>query len=320
MRSSIFTLDMPLDEEIVFHKWEFSPTEHQLPVVTAEEAGPRVTLITGIHGDEVNGPYIAWKLIRRFTEHPEDIVNGLVRIIPAANPFGLHLSSHAWPFDQMDINSMFPGYLAGETTQRIAAHLFHEVSSSDFCINIHSGTHNLFELPQVRLYESCHNHESAARNFGLPLVWLRKATHPLDKTLFASQVGRAGIATFTIHAGQAQRVDVFAAEDTYSGILRFLAGIGVIRAVAPDPTSMPSLVVTSEQIIDVVSPDAGLFMTEQETGINIRKGDVVGSLVDPCVGGPPVIVKSPVDGLLITLKVHPVTYEGDLLARIATRQ
>lgn len=316
MRSAIFTLDMPLDEELVFHKWEFSPMEHR-PLLAGDEPGPRVAMITGVHGDEVNGPYVAWKLIRRFTEHPEEIVNGLVRIIPAANPFGLHLSSHTWPFDQMDINSMFPGYLAGETTQRIAAHLWREVSSSDYCINVHAGTNNLFELPQVRLYESCHEHEAAARLFGLPLVWLRNATHPLDKTLFASQIGRVGIATFTIHAGQAQRVDVFAAEDTYRGILRFLAGIGVTKPLPPDPTAMPSLVVSSDRIHDVVSPDAGLFMSELEPGIRIKRGDVVGTLVDPCVGGPPVTVTSPADGLLITLKIHPVTYEGDLLARIA---
>ncbi len=46
---------------------------------------------------------------------------GRVIVIPAVNVLGVNTRSRRWPFDGTDINRMFPGYDAGETTQRIAA-------------------------------------------------------------------------------------------------------------------------------------------------------------------------------------------------------
>lgn len=39
-----------------------------------------------------------------------------------------------WPSDGTDINRMFPGYDAGETTQKIADRLFNKINQCTFII------------------------------------------------------------------------------------------------------------------------------------------------------------------------------------------
>lgn len=308
MRTEFYNFDMPLHENLSFNKWEFE--------AESKTDGPRISFIAGLNGDELNGLYIAWKLIRYFRENPTALKKGSIRILPAANPIATNLASHEWPFDKSDLNKMFPGYDKGETIQRIAAILFNEIKDSDYIINFHTITEMVQELPQVRLFDPNHKFEELAKEFGLKLVWKRAATHPIQKTFFSAQMGSLGIPSFAIHLGAARRMNPYLAASTFDGILHFLKSLGVIED-SPPPPNTEILVCENHNLHEVYSPDAGLFMIETQLGAELKKGDILGRIIDPITGDEALRVESPVSGLLSTIRIHPLTYEGNLLARIA---
>ena len=51
---------------------------------------------------------------------------------------------------------------------------------------------------------------------------------------------------------------------------------------------------------------------------NVKKGDLIGEVVDPFEGTVKQQIRTAKGGLLFTLRAYPVVYEGDLLARILT--
>ena len=60
-----------------------------------------------------------------------------VRILPAVNVLGLNTRSRLWPFDGSDLNRMFPGYDAGETTQRIASAVLAATEPAESRVDAH---------------------------------------------------------------------------------------------------------------------------------------------------------------------------------------
>ena len=50
----------------------------------------------------------------------------------------------------------------------------------------------------------------------------------------------------------------------------------------------------------------------------VKKGDLIGEVVDPFEGTVKQQIRTAKGGLLFTLRAYPVVYEGDLLARILT--
>ena len=115
---------------------------------------------------------------------------------------GVNTRSRRWPFDRTDINRMFPGYDAGETTQRIADAVLQATRTAHYRIDIHSSNLDFEELPQVRLYEPSEDERASAMLFGLPAV-IERATD----SVFTSTLGHAwracGGENFVIQAGRA---------------------------------------------------------------------------------------------------------------------
>lgn len=312
--SEIFRLEMPLHEEMRLRAWRFGP----------EEATPRIGILAGIHGDEWNGPYLAYLLARRLAEfEAKDRVRGRITIIPSGNPLGFNLGSRFWPFDETNLNALFPGYDRGETTQRITAAIFEALSDSDYCIDLHASNRQIKEIPQVRLFEGSHAFTDLARAFGLELIWRRATTTSLVKTLFSYQIGRLGVPTFVLQLGTARRLNHFFAERVFRGILSFLEEAG---ALAPGPAGVgeapraprAALVCEEADVRKVVAESPGLFVIEGELGTRVAEGERIGSMIDPIDPGiPPVGVHAPCEGLLSSVRVSPLSYEGSLLARIA---
>ena len=72
----------------------------------------RISIVSGIHGDELEGQYVCYEIIRRIQEHPENL-NGIVDVYPALNPLGVDSGSRVSPKLNMDMNRMFPGEATG---------------------------------------------------------------------------------------------------------------------------------------------------------------------------------------------------------------
>jgi len=154
-------------------------------------AAPQVAMVAGIHGDELNGVFVLSRLANFLKgvvagRHPGQSVRARVLIVPAVNVLGVNTRSRRWPFDSTDINRMFPGYDAGETTQRVAHAVLRLTCEAHYRVDIHSSNLDFEELPQVRLYAPADEERASARLFGLTAVIER----PMN-TIFTSTIGHA---------------------------------------------------------------------------------------------------------------------------------
>jgi len=61
-----------------------------------------------------------------------------------------------------------------------------------------------------------------------------------------------------------------------------------------------------------------VFLPLIEHNHYVKKGDLIGEVVDPFEGTVKQQIRTERGGLLFTLRAYPVVYEGDLLARILT--
>jgi predicted deacylase len=64
---------------------------------------------------------------------------------------------------------------------------------------------------------------------------------------------------------------------------------------------------------------SGLFIPSIEHWQGVEKGQPLGAIVSPLHARELSTVRSPVDGVLFTLREYPLVYEGSLMARIMER-
>ena len=62
MITTIASVEMPLDEELRIQK-------NRLTALEGKDGGKRISIVTGIHGDELEGQYVCFELIRRIDEN-----------------------------------------------------------------------------------------------------------------------------------------------------------------------------------------------------------------------------------------------------------
>jgi predicted deacylase len=285
---------------------------------------PSMALVAGLHGDELNGVFVLSRLAAFLTgvadgQHPGQQLRARVIIIPAVNIFGLNTGQRHWPFDNTDINRMFPGYDGGETTQRIAHAVLGVTRSAHYRIDMHSAGLDFEELPQVRLYDPSAEEHTSARLFGLPAV-IERATN----SIFSSTIGHAwkasGGVNFVLRGGYAGNLQLPHCEQLFHALVVFLQRTGLLQGppVAPEPDEEDVHYFGVTQTCRIVADTAGLFISDLKVGRWLRAGELIGHVYDGFDGQERAVVKAPVAGLLSGIRRQPLLFEGDVIAHIQT--
>ena len=166
MIETVVSADLPIDEKLIIQKNRLQPKE-----LTGKEK--RISIVTGLYGDELDGQYICYELIRRLSANRK-YLKGIVDIFPACNPLGLASTTRGVPMFELDMNRIFPGSEKGTTIEYVAARLIDEIIGSDLCIDIHSSNIFLMETPQVRISEvTAEKLVPIAKKINADFVWVR---------------------------------------------------------------------------------------------------------------------------------------------------
>ncbi|TIU92189.1 MAG: peptidase M14, partial [Mesorhizobium sp.] len=89
-----------------------------LPVFSLNKGeGPRLLITGGCHGNELEGPIVARRIIDWL---PGAQTCGTVIILPELNPLAVQAWSRNTPIDGFNLNRVFPGRADGSVTERIA--------------------------------------------------------------------------------------------------------------------------------------------------------------------------------------------------------
>lgn len=308
MIETVFESELPVGERLRVQKHRMTGTGG-----APGAAGRRLCVVTGIHGDELEGQYVAFELARRLREHPEQLT-GTVDIYPAVNPLGINTIERSVPMFDIDLNRTFPGDAAGDVTEVLAAAVTDDLTGADAVIDIHASNIFLREMPQVRINEvSADALLPLAPLLNVDYIWVHASATVLRSTL-AYALNERGTNTFVVETGVGMRVTRAYGERLVDGILRLAAHLGMWAGAY---RTYRAPIVSRDGAVSYLNAEAGgIFLPEAEHGCPVAAGQVVGIVADPLTGGVRETVRAPVAGLLFTLREYPVVYPGSLLGRI----
>ena len=219
MIEDIVSIELPVHEKWTVHKNRLAPGS-----LSGKEK--RLSIVTGIHGDELDGQYICYEVIRRINSHPEKL-KGIVDIYPDLNPLGLDIGSRGIPMFELDMNRSFPGDNNGAVAEYVAAGIIDNIIGSDFCLDIHSSNIFIKEMPQARLTEENQNRLLPfAKIINTDFVWIYSSKTVLDATL-AYSLNNMDVPTLAIEMGVGNRINKEYCDQLIEGVFNLMIELGI---------------------------------------------------------------------------------------------
>ena len=306
MIETVMTAQMPVGLPIKIKKNRLEPD-------TIQENMPRLSIVAGVHGDELQGQYICYELIRRIKEERENL-KGIVDVYPCVAPMALEIRKRNAP-GALDMNAMFPGSHHGHTIEYMAAEVIEDLKGSDFCIDIHSSDIFIRELPQIRVPENAGKKVTElAHKSGIPVLWMNSNSSSVWEGSLAYSLRRKGIPNLVIESGIALKIDYEYCKKVIDGIFRMMKELEVFEGEV-SPTK--KTVTVKKNDVEVIHCNtSGIFIPKIQIGSFVRENQVLGCIVRPILGAELEEVKSSCDGMIFSLREYPAVCEGELLARI----
>ena len=150
-------------------------------VFRAYHPGPKILILAGVHGDEINGVEIVRRCLR--DNLFASLTAGTVIAIPLLNVYGFNNFSRDVP-DGKDVNRSFPGTLKGSLASRIAHGLSKNILPNvDMAVDFHTGGRGTYNFPQIRYNPEDDRAREAAYAFAPPLIVANRAPGPFAAPL-----------------------------------------------------------------------------------------------------------------------------------------
>ena len=300
------SVDLPVHERLVIKKNRLEPEN-----MTGKEK--RISIVTGTHGDELDGQYICYEIIKKIQMYPEKL-KGIVDIYPDVNPLGIDMGSRGIPMFDLDMNRVFPGDNNGAVAEYTAAGLIDDIIGSDFCLDIHSSNIFLKEMPQLRMTEE--NKDKLlpyAKKLNADFIWIYSSKTVLDATL-AYSLNNMGVPTLVAEMGVGHRINNEYCQQLIEGIFNLMTELEVWYDA---PVNVRNSIVSTEgQVSFISAAGSGIFVSSINSMGTIGMGTHIGDIIEPITGKVIQRIESPTDGIIFSLREHPVVYKGALIARV----
>lgn len=306
MIENIVTVKLNVDEELTIKK-------NTLRGVAGGGSGKRIAIVTGIHGDELEGQYICYRLVKKITANMANLT-GTVEIYPAVNPLGMESASRAFPMTGLDMNRVFPGSNIGSIAENIAKKLVEDIKGADMCIDVHSSNIFIREIPQVRIRpENSDYLMRYAKLLNTDMVWVHESGAIGDGSLAESLI-REDVPTLVVEMGVGQRIDLEYCDQLLHGIFNLMHSMGIWTE---EEHGISHPMVSTDGAVHVIhSSGSGIFVPTAEHNMWLAKGSVIGEIVTPITGTVEQEITAPVDGVIFSLREYPIVYEGSVIARM----
>lgn len=280
----------------------------QLKRLSFGSGSPVVSIVAGLHGNELNGIY-SLNLLSAVLSMQK--LEGTVHVFPLINSFGTDQCQKEWPFEMEDINKVFPGDPEGSPAQRIAHQLLEATREADFCVDVHSGASHIRELPQVRCRPSGKD-LLLGRAMQLPVLWRRKKLASPESLLGAWQL--RGQTALHVIGGRGTTLDSALATQMADGLVNLLAYLKIITSSGPPKTTLE---IENINVQSIRADCGGFFIPEVRVGQTISEGGVLGVITSPIGGVKLSEYRAEYDGLILSVRANPMIHSQELLIRYA---
>lgn len=306
----VSNMALPVDERFQIKKNRIVPEQ-------LNENAKRICIVTGTHGDELEGQYVCYELARRIHENKRHLT-GIVDIYPALNPLGIDTINRGMPLFDLDMNRTFPGDSNGTMAETVAANIINDLKGASLCIDIHASNIFLMEISQIRINEiTAETLVPMAKWLNMDFIWVHSAATVLESTL-AYSLNSIGTPTLVVEMGVGMRITKAYGDRLVDGIFYAMKELGIWDGDVKKPCS--PIISEDGNVCFLNAAVSGIFLPVVPHGKELKKGEHIGDIVNPLTGMILQKIYSPCNGLLFTLREYPVVNEGALVGRILERQ
>ena len=311
MIKTIAAVGLPVDEVLEIKRNRILPE-------TPMDSMKRISIVTGIHGDELEGQYVCFELQRRIEQNKE-CLTGIVDIYPAMNPLGIDSITRGIPAFDLDMNRLFPGDIDGSMLEYVVARIMEDVAGSDCVLDIHASNIYLTEIPQIRINEL---HQDIlvpmAEAANVDFIWIHGASTVLEST-FAYSLNHIGTPVLVVEMGVGMRITRTYGDQMVDGIFHLMKKMGIWNGEVKS-VRKPIISRKQEDVCYLNASVGGVFIPNVEHGAKLKKDEIIGQIVDPLCGKVLDEVRTPEDGMLFTIRDYPVVVEGSLMGRLLKKE
>ena len=305
MIKTVVSEDLPVCERLLIRK---------NVVGSRGRDGKRICIVTGIHGDELEGQYVCYELLHRLNSQLAHL-HGEVDVYPAINPLGVDSVTRGIPTFDLDMNRIFPGSPNGHMIENVAHQVIEDLRGADLVIDIHSSNIYLYEVPQARISTLYADKLfPLAEKLNLDFIWTHDAATVLEATI-AHSLNSIGTPTVVVEMGIGMKITREYGDRLVDGMFNLMADIGIWTGDVPDDIRKPIDSKTGD-VTFLNASRSGVIINPVSHGTMLKKGDVVCEIVSSLDGTLLEKVMAPVDGYLFTVRSYPIVYEGSLIGRI----
>lgn len=306
MISEVCAVELPVGEKLAIYK-------NRIACDNSTGREGRISIVSGVHGDELEGQYVCYEMIRRLHENPQDLL-GIVDIYPQINPLGIDMARRNIPKLEMDMNRIFPGDAQGTMMDRVAAAVVDDLVGSDVCLDVHASDTYVREIPQVRVSsEFGQRLLPFAKLLNTDMVWLN-ATATVHESTLAHAMNMLGVPTLVVEMGLGMRVNRDYGNQVVDGIFYLMHEMGLWKGPVIQPRE--PVISTDGEVEFIRAKQAGIFLPAISHQHYVQQNEKIGDIVDPLTGTVKQEILAGRAGLVFTLREYPMVYEGALLARI----
>ncbi len=328
-------------------------TEVRIPYQLANgvEDGPKLCLESTMHGWEPMGAEIIRRAMLRVD--PKKL-RGAVYCIPLASPmtveFGGTIESAGLrvnPVDMLDMNRVWPGKkVNGWLTEQMAHALWSEIiTQCEYVLDLHDGTGACDELPVAfpqafptdpgravsggvadgtgtlfdgktltadYLINIKDKMRGMATAFGAPVTWWRE--NPINPAMLTGQCSLNNIVCLVAEAGGGGMID-YTIDEGVECVLNILKHLNMIDGA---PVLPKRQIMVSDYVV-YRSLAGGFYLQEEGIALGkpLRKGQLIGRVIDPLTSEVREECVSPVNGMIISRRLRMPINPGGYIAHIA---
>ncbi len=309
MIKTVTEVALPVDEKLVIVKNRIKGDG---------SCNKRISIVTGIHGDELEGQYVCFQVINRIKAGKKHL-RGTVDIYPALNPFGIDTITRGIPAFDLDMNRIFPGNTDGDMNEAVAADIIKDVEGSDLVLDIHASNMYLTEVPQIRINElQVQKLLPYAKKSNVDFVWVHSNATVLEST-FAYSLNTRNTPTLVVEMGIGMRITKDYCNQLTDGIFMLMHELGIWDGPV-SPVREPVVSDGYDDVYFLNAPVAGLFVKEIDHNSYVEKDEIVGRILNPLTGEVMEEVRAPGGGWLFTIRDYPIVMEGTLMGRILRKE
>ncbi len=291
-----------------------SATRVPISILRGRQPGPSLALVAGTHGSEV-APIIALQRVRQTIDAANDLRGTLILVHVANMPSFVHRTIYRNPWDQKNLNRVFPGKPNGTVTERIAHAITNQIIDKvDYVVDMHAGDGNESLRPYTYWIDHSIDERVDSLSKLMALAWgsdhiIIDTGRPRDPAASLYTTNTAllrGKPAITTEVGYLGVPDEEMIARNHRSVLRLMRHLDML----PGPKEYVEHPVWIDRSEVLTSPDGGTWHALVQRGETVQKGTPVGRLTD-YFGNELAVVRSPMSGVVLYVVGTPAISKGE---------